>query len=326
MIPQDVAPTAELTKQTSDAVSVPKGKKVVNYTVSEKVLSANRRNTLRSTGPRTAKGKAVSRMNAVKHGILSSEVVVRGLRIQEREDEFRALRERCWQCLAPVGSVEEMLVDRIVTAQWRLRRVLMAETGEIVLSVDKGLRHRADPAPLPLGMFVTALHDAAVQMEKSTQGLEYLDAVLSLLREDVEREGGLTEGVYEQLLKRFIGQPNSLTRDFLRLRERLQGDEAGVSPEELKESRLRAVLRVIDEKLAEYEKLGGRCEEREEKEETAQQLADVLPAPAVLDKILRYENALERQLYRAMNQLERLQRRREGEEVPPPVTMQLSRG
>src|ERR1017187_2666442 len=116
MIPQDVTPTTESTKQTSDGILAPKGKKVVNYTVSEKVFSANRRNTLRSTGPRTAKGKAVSRMNAVKHGILSSEVVVRGLRIQEREDEFRALREQCWQCLAPVGSVEEAEVEAAVVA------------------------------------------------------------------------------------------------------------------------------------------------------------------------------------------------------------------
>jgi len=225
--------------------------------------------------------------------------------------------------------------------------VLMAETGEIVLSVDGGLRRRADRAPLPLGIFVDQLHDAAVQMEKSTQGLDYLKAVLSLVRDDVEREGGLTETVCEQLLKRFIGQPNSLTRDFSRLRERFQASGSTVasgassfakasademankdrlSPEVLKENHQRTVLRFIEEKLAKYEELSGRSEEREDKEETAQQLANVLPAAAVLDKILRYENALERQLYRAMNQLERLQRRREGEEVPPPVTLQLSRG
>jgi hypothetical protein len=45
----------------------------------------------------------------------------------------------------------------------------------------------------------------------------------------------------------------------------------------------------------------------------------------VLDKILRYEATVERQLYRAMNQLERLQRRRNGEQVPPPLTMDVSR-
>jgi hypothetical protein len=69
----------------------------------------------------------------------------------------------------------------------------------------------------------------------------------------------------------------------------------------------------------------GQREEREENEEAARQAAEVLPSPPVLDKILRYEATVERQLYRAMNQLERLQRRRNGEEVPPPITMDVSR-
>jgi hypothetical protein len=45
----------------------------------------------------------------------------------------------------------------------------------------------------------------------------------------------------------------------------------------------------------------------------------------VLDKIMRYETKLERQLHRAMNQLEWLQqRRRVGEAVPPPLALEVS--
>ncbi|QTN32265.1 hypothetical protein HZ994_07950 [Akkermansiaceae bacterium] len=43
----------------------------------------------------------------------------------------------------------------------------------------------------------------------------------------------------------------------------------------------------------------------------------------VLDKILRYETKLERQLYRAMAQLERVQRIRNGEAVPAPLAIQF---
>jgi hypothetical protein len=50
----------------------------------------------------------------------------------------------------------------------------------------------------------------------------------------------------------------------------------------------------------------------------------VLPSAEVLEKILRYETALERQLFRATNQLERLQRRRQGENIPAPLTMEIS--
>ena len=59
-------------------------------------------------------------------------------------------------------------------------------------------------------------------------------------------------------------------------------------------------------------------------EEEARQAAAVLPSPEVLDKIMRYVTMLQRQLYSAMNLLERLQRMRQGEAVPPPLTMEVS--
>ena len=50
----------------------------------------------------------------------------------------------------------------------------------------------------------------------------------------------------------------------------------------------------------------------------------MLPSMEVLEKILRYETKLERQLFRAMAQLERLQRMRRGESVPAPLTVEVS--
>ncbi len=43
-----------------------------------------------------------------------------------------------------------------------------------------------------------------------------------------------------------------------------------------------------------------------------------------MDTLLRYETANERQLYRAIDQLERLQRQRAGDYVPPPVKLGIS--
>jgi len=48
-----------------------------------------------------------------------------------------------------------------------------------------------------------------------------------------------------------------------------------------------------------------------------------LPPADATDKLIRYESHLDRQLYRAMDQLERLQRQRRGESVPPPVNVNL---
>jgi CRISPR/Cas system-associated endonuclease Cas1 len=46
-----------------------------------------------------------------------------------------------------------------------------------------------------------------------------------------------------------------------------------------------------------------------------------LPSAEKADRLLRYEAHLERQLYRAMGHLDRFQRRRMGDAVPPPVNV-----
>jgi len=43
----------------------------VKKTVTEKALAANRRNAKRSTGPRTERGKNISRFNAVTTGLFA---------------------------------------------------------------------------------------------------------------------------------------------------------------------------------------------------------------------------------------------------------------
>ena len=50
----------------------------------------------------------------------------------------------------------------------------------------------------------------------------------------------------------------------------------------------------------------------------------IIPNGDALDKILRYDTTIDRSLDRALNRLERLQRRRKGEPVLPPVNVQLT--
>ena len=86
---------------------------------SDKQIEANRQNARKSTGPRTQEGKDRVSNNAVKHGILSQDVLIVG----EDRAALRDLSERLQEELEPVGKLEDMLVDRIVAAYWRLRRV-----------------------------------------------------------------------------------------------------------------------------------------------------------------------------------------------------------
>jgi hypothetical protein len=294
-------------------------------TTSPAQIEANRANCRRSTGPKTADGKANSKMNAIKHGILSGQVVVQGLQVRERRRDFQELRKRLWAELAPVGTVEEMLVDRIATAHWRMRRALMAEAGEIVLSVDGGHWARTKREPAAFKPLFNGFRDAVTEMEQSARGLSHLIDALEELRGDVTREGELTEAALERFRRRLGGTDNSLTRELAELRKGPPTTSDPSGGDAVREEHRRLVLGRIEGRLNLYRELSGECEEREEKEEAARQAAGVLPSPAVLDKILRYEGTVERQLYRAMNQLERLQRRRNGEAIPPPITMDVSR-
>ncbi|MCX5645370.1 MAG: hypothetical protein NTZ17_11950 [Phycisphaerae bacterium] len=79
---------------------------------------ANRSNAQKSTGPRTAQGKAVVAQNAVPHGLLAQEVVLRG----EDLGEFEFYRDPMLGELAPVGQMESVLAARVVSLSWRLQR------------------------------------------------------------------------------------------------------------------------------------------------------------------------------------------------------------
>jgi hypothetical protein len=88
-------------------------------------IEANRRNAMNSTGPRTPEGKAVVARNALKHGLLAREILIRG----ERGEDLAAFARRLRDRLKPLGELELLLVDRIVAAAWRLRRLTHVEAG-----------------------------------------------------------------------------------------------------------------------------------------------------------------------------------------------------
>lgn len=81
-------------------------------------IAANRRNARKSTGPRTAEGKAVVSQNAIRHGLTARQDVIGA----EDQAAFDRHRDRIFAELAPVGCVESMLAERAAGLLWRLRR------------------------------------------------------------------------------------------------------------------------------------------------------------------------------------------------------------
>ncbi len=291
---------------------------------SAKQIAANRRNAVKSTGPRTAQGRAVSKMNALKHGILSKQVLVKGLHLQEDDKELEALHRRFWEELQPAGPLEEMLVDQIVTAQWRLRRALTAESGEIALSVDRGHRKRSRGIePVLQWMKWRTFGDPLHAMGESSIGNSIIRSWLGELRKTVEEEGVLTESAVQKLAARFGGGTNSLADKLEEFRRRLEAEPDRMEPEGRGRQRAQT-LTFLDRQIHGFQFALERCAEEEEHEDDARQAAAVLPSAETLEKILRYETKLERQIFRAMAQLERMQRMRRGETIPAPLSVEMS--
>ena len=91
---------------------------------SEQRLAANRVNALGSTGPVTPEGKMASSQNAVRHGLLSTRLLLD----DEEPGEFQELFSHLCHSLGPVGAIEELLVERIAVAIWRQRRLVRSAT------------------------------------------------------------------------------------------------------------------------------------------------------------------------------------------------------
>src|SRR5258708_9718772 len=84
--------------------------------ISEARLAANRRNALRSTGPKTEEGKQRSRANALKDGLCATVVVAEDAKLvqQRASDWFDALK--------PQDEFQSWMVDEIAILSLRIDR------------------------------------------------------------------------------------------------------------------------------------------------------------------------------------------------------------
>jgi hypothetical protein len=90
---------------------------------SKKKIAANRSNAKKSTGPKSVRGKALARFNALKFGTFAAQRLISG----EDENEYQQLAARVSAELKPAAVVEAMLVDQIIGDLWRLKRIECAE-------------------------------------------------------------------------------------------------------------------------------------------------------------------------------------------------------
>jgi hypothetical protein len=321
---------------------------------SERRIQANRRNALRSTGPKTERGKRTVARNAIKHGFLAREVVIAAGDGEESLEEFNNLVKQFWEDYGPVGVVEESLVQTIATCWWRKARVIRAENGEIrrrldTLAVDRALRI-SDKANLHLALMEmelslystenraddkvstrdrwSAMQDDQSNMRGHRSSLAYLRALLQKAKSEMASDGNLSAGIRTKILFAFCfwdclfavtclnaGPPEAKVEG--QPPDRIEDKQSGKKSAD--------VVAFIDSQLKRISAFEELALGREKLEADAEARSFSLPPADATDKLLRYEAHLDRQLYRAMDQLERVQRQRGGENVPPPLNINLGK-
>jgi hypothetical protein len=279
-----------------------------------------------STGPRTFIGKQRTRLNATKHGIFSSVVLLDG----ESRYEFDSLKEGLEKYYDPRGVLEKILVNMLFILFWRYRRLLIAETAEIQAGIafpDRNTKHQATRV---VTVRVTTEGEHYGNLMDGIADPEYRDKCLGLLAnlKTSIGTGGFDTSRDSAILNELYGaHKNSEGRPTLYQQYRAWISKAGCSEEERKKNGFASPEQCKSSFLEEVEVEIRRLERYKAVESDRMKQAALrhyVPGSSQPGHLLRYETSLLRSIDRVLAWLERVQRMRLGHAAPPPVNVNLT--
>jgi hypothetical protein len=261
--------------------------------VTQARMEANRRNSQRSTGPKTAEGKESSRANALKHGLCSKVAVVEDATlVEERAAGFE-------ETFTPQNDFQRWLVNQAATLTLRIERA-----GQIEQATRDKLALRAticwdDDRRLEASVLGSKLakqpEGVASQLRSTHHGCEWMISRWILLLNATITRGAWTP---EQSLLAFnlLGTPTAFRE--------------GHEPGEMLDAHGRALSGADDQAVVARREIAALQARRELTEGLDQ--ADRARAEADLGddsdpelrRVRRYESALNRQLRWTLEQLE----------------------
>ena len=266
----------------------------------EKQTIANQANSKKSTGAVTSEGKTIVASNAIKHGLFSSRLILS----DESVNEYGLLLDDLMQSLQPAGTLELVLVEKIATAIWRQLRLTKAES--VSIELDRRMEKKDNRKEVGALMGHTcfdsdiALTDLTDLTESEKAQIEWLEAAIS---------------EYKSLLDTVLYQSNlnALQRDAASLYGQLvdEADDKGltidayvawVNKNDSKGLHLWAnnLFTWCNKELANYQRRG-------EVQQIAEQLRIKQSAPMHNELLIRYQTALDAELYKAIAALRKQQ-------------------
>jgi hypothetical protein len=288
-------------------------------------------------GPASREGKDVVRWNATRHGISSPAPVVPGM---ESDADWQRHREGILENLAPVGTLEVALAERVALCAWRLHRVARYETEAIFLSqeaVEGDLHDRrrllnafrgggspyATTHPVDVRFEAKDTRDAHRALKRFASSQRGTDRTLrgtdasaivfgaymaarKATGAEFELEDLDLPGVPEDA---FVYELPAMCANDVWGCVKAVAATASLEPEEVLE-------RAIEDAAQDVRSAAIRLEDTEG-EILRMRRERVLPDHGTLEKVARYEAHLSRQMYQALHEFENLQKHRKTGEGTP---------
>jgi hypothetical protein len=281
----------------------------------------------KSTGPRTPQGKERSKFNTQKHGLLSKAVL---LPVESRA-EYDVLLDGLIEDFQPQGKLESVLVESLATVWWRKRRLIQAETAEIekaqFLNVELVLQNKA-------GNLEYAQLGGSSDTKRGQTNLRNLlrDAIEILATHHLlySADDPEDEESVRRSLKLIYGcetegpQPYSWRQMSLVLSKLVSETIAKTHGREDQPDAKKIGLEAVGEEIMRLGKLHDTAARVEELKRESNLVATRVPSQEVSDRLVRYESHLSREIDRILNRLERLQRIRKGQPLPPQLEVNVS--
>jgi hypothetical protein len=279
----------DLTTNQGSEESSPEAKK---KPTSQRKIDANRRNAQKSTGPKTPRGRANSRLNAVKHGIFTRHRSF--FAHAESKEEYRELLQALLDRFKPRGKDWEYWVHYLADAMWKLQRTsrhedainraeLRDKAKEELDDQEDWMEEKAQEENMIRTELLNATNEIRANGEISEEQLKKLSA----LRRDF---GPFWKGLIAEA-EQLLAKPPLL--DFVKAHcaphervEIIQLLAIGLWGLHLQEAQRNRAENVYEIAIAQH----------------------LIPNKENIDRILRYERSVNRKIDFALRMLDRLQR------------------